>query len=447
MKADILSSDRGCEAVEELGTEDLPEGTERPNVRAAPAKCAYCRCETSRKCSKCGGPWVCSKSCEIAWGYYEHNFNCALGRPLDSADYLLRACWRDNMPDDEDTTEDFRFVKFASAYDQVKLLGLYIGLTRTMGVGSRELHQWQTGGTLAKEIISKFEARPQHCRGVYYPWFLENLHVFNSDSPPDVLGIARPYLEPEDRSKDPRELTPEAKSKSFLLYSMLLNGYHPSPSLSDQISPDLYFQFGFVTGRGYVGEQVLPTLYRELISKCSFKEFWLAYQSNSLISLMDANGLKSERKRVQHLEAFLKIKPNTWCPTVWHLRLFTHSSDVDPPRYITVDYGFSNCNTVEEKFALKNVYKDLLHSPQVDPMELHTACISGKLYEFARQYNPNLKQRFRRLMHTPYPLPVNVEWAGMCANTVEIRGASLDMVEEAVSLMGPQSVRVVLAKK
>jgi len=447
MKADILSSDRGREAVEELDTEDPPERAEPPKVRAASGECASCDCETSRKCSKCGGPWLCSQSCEKAWDYYGHNFKCALGRPLDSADYLDRACWTDTLPDDEDTIEDFGFIKFPSVYDWLKLFGLYVGLTR-MGVGSRELHQWQTGGTLTKNIMSKFEAIPQHCRGGYYPWFLENLHVFNSDSPPDsILGIARPYLEPEDRSKDTHELTPEAKRKSFMLYSLLLNGYHPNPSLSVQVVQDLYFQFGFVTGRGSEGERVLPGLYRELISKCAFKEFWLAYQSYSLISLMDANGLKSERKKVQHLEAFLKIKPNTWCPSVWYLRLFTHSSDVDPPRYITVDYGFSNCNTVEEKFALKDVYKDLLNSPQVDPMELHTACINGKLFEFTRQYNPNLKQRFRRLMKTPYPLPVNVEWAGMCANTVEIHGASLEMVEKAVSLLGPQSIRVVLAKK
>ncbi|KAL4071164.1 hypothetical protein V8B97DRAFT_1871444, partial [Scleroderma yunnanense] len=46
---------------------------------------------------------------------------------------------------------------------------------------------------------------------------------------------------------------------------------------------------------------------------------------------------------------------------------------------VSVDYGLSNCNTVEEKFALKNLYKDLLRSPQVDSMELHAACGKGKL--------------------------------------------------------------------
>ncbi|KAL4069066.1 hypothetical protein J3A83DRAFT_3472439 [Scleroderma citrinum] len=441
------SGNKDCEELEELDAESAPEVAELPKAPAVSTdECAYCGCKTPRKCSKCGGPRLCSQSCEISWGDRGHNFHCALGRPLDSADHLLRDCEENVFPDDEDTLEDFGFTKFASVYDKQKLLGLYIGLTRIIGVASRELHQWQVEGTLVKNIISKFEAIPQHCRGGYYPWFRENLHVFNSDSSQDFLAAVRPYLEPEDRSKAPHELTPEAKAKSFVLYSLLLNGYHPNPSLSDKMGEDLYFQFGFVAGRGFEGERVLPILYRRLISKCSFKEFWHAHQSNSLISLMDANGLQSERKRVHHLEPFLKMKPNGWCPTVWHLRLFTYSSNAIPPRYITVDYGFSNCNTVEEKFALKNVYKDLLQSPQVDPMELHAACVKGKLYDFARQYDPNLKQRFRRLMRNPYPLEVDVEWAGMCANTVEIHGPP-ELAQQAISLLGPQSVRLVFAKK
>ena len=60
----------------------------------------------------------------------------ALGRPLDSMDYLLHGCWRDALPDNEDTVEDFRFIKFTSVYDQLKLLGVYIGLIRSMYVGS-----------------------------------------------------------------------------------------------------------------------------------------------------------------------------------------------------------------------------------------------------------------------------------------------------------------------
>ncbi|KAG6328817.1 hypothetical protein ID866_10273 [Astraeus odoratus] len=219
----------------------------------------------------------------------------------------------------------------------------------------------------------------------------------------DFVRVVLPYLDPDDWSKELHELTPRAEQQLFILYAMLLIGYHSDPSV-EGLSRDLCFKFGFVASRGLEGEKVLPCLYQTLISKYSFKEFWTAFQSNTLIALMDANGLKEERKRIQYLDAFLEMKPGDWCPSVWHLRLFMHTADVDPPRHITIDYRFFNCNTVEEKFALEDVYEGLLNSPEVDPMELHAACIKGKLHDFACWYRPNLEQRFEWLMKNTYSL-------------------------------------------
>ncbi|KAI6102714.1 hypothetical protein EDD17DRAFT_232893 [Pisolithus thermaeus] len=435
--------------VEELENRDIPGTSERTKTPELCGECDNCERETTRKCSRCRGPWLCSERCENEWDYHGHTFKCAIGRPLDTADYLVRACWTDFLDDlDEDTKEDFGFAKFASVYDVQKLFGLYVGLTR-MGVRSRELHKWQIEGTLTENITAKYEAIPEHHRGGYYPWFRKNLHVFNSPSgPPDFLAVARPYLDSVDREKEPHQLVPEAKRKSFILYAMLLNGYHPNPSIqSDTICKELYFEFGFVTGCGSEGEQVLPWVYRSLIPKCSFTEFWTAFQSNTLVALMDAKGLGPMCREVRHLEAFMKIGLNHWCPTVWHLRLFINSPDVDPPRYVTVDYGFFNCKTVEEKFSLKGVYKELLGSSRVDPMELHAACIKGKLYDFVRGHIPNLERRFKRLMTTTYPLPTDVEWAGMCAERVAIHGLTAEVAQSLISTLGQQNVHIVHAEK
>ncbi|KAI6138605.1 hypothetical protein BKA82DRAFT_4234313 [Pisolithus tinctorius] len=438
---------RNFDPVEEVESYDVPIVLERSKTPERSGECENCELETARKCSKCRGPWLCSERCEDEWDYHGHTFKCAIGRPLDTADYLVRACWTDWLGDlDEDTKEDFGFAKFTSVYDVQKLFGLYVGLTR-MGVRTRELHKWQTEGTLAENITAKYEAIPERHRGGYYPWFRENLHIFNSrGGPPDFLAVARPYLDSADREKEPHQLVPEAKRKSFILYALLLNGYHPNPSIEpDTICKELYFEFGFVTGRGSEGEQVLPWVYRKLIPECTFTEFWTAFQSNNLVALMDTKGLGPERKQVQHFEAFMKIKGNEWCPTVWHLRLFVHSPNVDPPRYVTVDYGFFNCKTVEEKFSLKGVYKELL--ARVDPMELHAACIKGKLYDFVRGNKPNLEQRFKRLMTNSYPLPGNVEWAGMCAERVEIHGLTAEVAQNMMSTLGQQNVRIVHVKK
>ncbi|KAI6000933.1 hypothetical protein EDC04DRAFT_1069347 [Pisolithus marmoratus] len=440
---------RNFDPDEEVDTHDVLSVSERSETPEASGECANCERETTRECSNCRGPWLCSERCENEYDYYEHTFRCAIGRPLDTADYLVRACCTDYLDDlDEDTKEDFGFTKFASVYDVRRLFGLYVGLIH-MGVGSRELHKWQTEGTLIENITAKYEAIPERKRGGYYPWFCKNLHVFNSgDGPPDFLAIARPYLDPVDREKEPHQLVPEAKRKSFLLYAMLLNGYHPNPSIQfDTISKELYFEFGFVTGCGSEGEQVLPWVYKSLIPKCSFTDFWTAFQSNNVVALMDAKGLGPMRRKVQHLEAFMKIGRNHWCPTVWHLRLFVNSADVDPPRHVTVDYGFFNCKTVEEKFSLKGVFKELLESSSVDPMELHAACIKGKLYDFVRGHKPNVEQRFKRLMATTYPLPGNVEWAGMCAENVAIHGLTAEAARSMISTFGQHNARIVLVKK
>ncbi|KAI6137114.1 hypothetical protein F5141DRAFT_69395 [Pisolithus sp. B1] len=390
--------------------------TERyPYFPSSPGECALCGTETSRKCSKCTGPWLCSTACEGAYDFYDHNFKCAIRRPLDSADYLEKACRKNEMPGDADTMEDFAFTKFPSVFDQRNLLGVFIGLTH-MGIGNRELRRWKRDGEVVPNIMTAYEGNPKYCRRACYRWFREKLYIFSHTDTkaysPDMFAIARPRLDASDQLKDLHKLVPDAKRKSFLLYAILLNGWHPDPGYPEQSMQDLYYTFGFCLCCNVRSQRVLARLYLTLISRCSFQDFWLAYQSRGLVSLMDANGLQEARQDIRHLESFLQIKPNNWCPTVWHLRLFTQSEAALPGRYVATDYGFLNCETVEERSALKETHKCLLEIPKVDPMELHAACIKGKLYDFAKTYLPGLQRRFRKLMKNPYPTHKSVKGAG-----------------------------------
>lgn len=263
---------------------------------------------------------------------------------------------------------------------------------------------------LVREIVKPITITSHHVEF----WLHRNLQtLYLPGGPPEFLAVARPYLSPADRDKEPHQLVPEAKCKSFMLYALLLNGCRLNPSIQfDAISKDLYFDFGFVTGCGSKEEQILYSVYRSLISKCSFREFWTAFQSNTLVALMDAKGLGPMHKGVRHFEGFMTTGRNHWCPTVWLLKTFVNFPDMVAPLSVTVDYGFFNCKTPEEVLSLKEVYRDLLQYPVVDPMELHAHCTRGKLYDFACAYKPYLQSRFKRLMTNVYPLYNNTRWVG-----------------------------------
>ena len=246
------------------------------NASSAPdngssGNCAECEAETSRKCSKCTGPWLCGKRCEAryATSSIRHRFTCSIGRPLNSADYLALACVEDQLPDDPQILEDYGFKNFIFPHDQSKLFGLYIGLLHLLDYDSDRLHQWRMEGRLVENIITTYEEIPIECRGGYYPWFRDNLHIFKGEcaGPSDLLAEPRRYLSTADRLKQPRDLTPDAKRTSFFFYTLLLNKWRPDPDTTS----DLYLSFGFCTTRNMSEEASLAGLYEDLISRCSFE--------------------------------------------------------------------------------------------------------------------------------------------------------------------------------
>jgi hypothetical protein len=136
----------------------------------------------------------------------------------------------------------------------------------------------------------------------------------------------------------------------------------------------------------------------------TFKEFWLAYQSGTLIQLIDSKGLKDERSRFPFLEAFLSVPYREPHPSVWSLK---QSLEVDNPgKYplhpaVNVDYGFINCQTFEETCILMALYRRLVCV--ANPLELHKACLAGESFEFAQQFH-KMDEEHGKLMKNMYPL-------------------------------------------
>lgn len=390
-------------------------------------ECSECCTMTSRKCSVCNTGLYCSKYCQDQRSG-PHLFTCTK-RPLTSADYLLKFILQDVLPDDEDVRESFGFNQLTSFADQCKLLGLYKGLCFSDRITVEDIHKWQVEGTLVANIKEFYFQIPETYRGGYFPWFLKHTHILektvtSKEATKNIVATfydqAKLYLDSEDQHKNPKELKPDAKAHCYNMLAEVLHMAHPHPIEEN------WYRFGFCTCREEREEDKLGGLYQELLigdklfedvrtkhcqtlgrhkfQPATFTEFWHSYQSGTLIQLMDSTGLKDFRTDFPFLEAFLSIPHVGPYPSVWSLKQFIAINDPaehPPIPALQCDYGFANCQTFEETCILMEIYKRLLQN--ADPLELHKACLAGKLFVFAQKYH-TMDEDHRRLMKNVYPL-------------------------------------------
>lgn len=391
-------------------------------------ECYTCSRMTSRKCSVCNKDAFCSKSCEEKMPG-NHVFTCAR-RPLTSADYLCRSIIQNEIPEDEDVLNDFGFQNFTSFADKGNLLGLYKGLYVALEVSPEDIHKWQVEGSLVANIKRVFYGIPEAYRGGYFPWFLDHTHIFDKPVSKEeatkrmiasFFDRARLHLDPGDRLKKPNELQPEAKSDCYRFLATICNGSHPHP-----IEPGWY-TFGFCTCLDEMEEAQLGGLYAALLlgdgmfehtgvsqingrykspgfETATFSEFWQAYQAGKLIPLMDSKGFKQKRLRFPFLEEFLSVPSSGPHLSVWSLKQVIAVDDpakFPPSLAVGVDYGFRNCQNFEDICVMIEIYKRLLL--KASPLDLHKACIAGKLFEFAQKFN-KMDEIHRRLLRNFYPL-------------------------------------------
>lgn len=369
-------------------------------------ECGGCPRMTTRRCGKCGRDRFCSTSCERKMSG-THAFQCNIGRPLNTADYLILDCIRDEMPQDPDVLEDFGFNRLQPT-GQRKLLGLYIGLNY-LKVTSEELHGWRLSGTMVDNIVEKFSEIPEKNRGGYYPWFLKHKDlIFGPASSPggtradhsaqQLLDSVQQYLQPEDRGKSMDEIQPWSKRTALMMFAMAAQLCNPPPSL-----PWLYDAFGFCICRDEHEEGELGGLYYRLIigdgpnfwsqegqgsprsGPCSFTEFWRAFDEGRLIGLMDSKGLKFERQRFRHLDKVLSYPDGAPRLAVWNLQAFLNDRAATVvPKQVLIKYGFFRCRNPRDTTALKELYRAVL--TRADPLELDTASRQGRLLAFVRKY-------------------------------------------------------------
>ena len=382
--------------------------------------CSVCQQSTSRKCSKCSADFFCSTRCEDkAW--VGHRMGCA--SPLTTADHLEYTCLYGEVPCDEQTLEDYGFTHLLRNNDRKKLLGLYIGLLAHLNISAAELNGWLEDGFVYSGIIRAFQQIPAPIRGEYFSWFLKHLPLIMREKDTAINEqmeklnkLVRTYLATEDRGREIEDLQPLAKRDSFMLLRTCLLDYHPSPK--EQAS--LYYSFGFVVCTKQREVNELGIFYTRLLRNDKrsglesfmtdvfpvapvnlFSRLWKALDSGSLISFFRAQCfyLEFQRLEIPHLEEFLSNPTNR--PSVWDLSLFLNQTTFDPPNIVCLEYGFIHCDTFEKKRLLKERYAEVLK--KADPLDLHNACMEGKLFDFCSRHT-NLSNDYRRLMNNLYPL-------------------------------------------
>jgi len=393
-------------------------GSTGPPVATQVHGCSSCGDPSSKRCTGCSKVWYCSTRCQK--GHWRvHIVDCNPRRPITTADYLGRAVALNLSPEDPQTLIDYGFARAWEPAKQANLLGLYIGLVERIHIKPTTIHKWRVEGRLVEEIKTTFEAIPPKSRGGYYPWFLENQYVLD-DSNLDESELARMAEDSVlgqqlqawrfiggSSSFTPQHVDeevsswPDEKRTCFLLYSILLARCHPSPGLNLG-----WVQFGFCVYDAN-SEMELSLMYTKLIRSCTFDAFCAAYTSSSLFTLMKSKGL-SVWHRSDELEHVLKGSPYVF-ESVWHLKQMVLRTDDDPPMpSIAVDYGFMNCQNPGHSAKLKDVYRRVLDRPSAQPLELHKACIEGRLFEYVRgqvEVPKGDRKLLHRLMKNPYPLP------------------------------------------
>ncbi|KAJ8522336.1 hypothetical protein ONZ45_g1119 [Pleurotus djamor] len=367
-----------------------------------------------KKCSGCKSVWYCSAQCQ-KHDWTTHKFDCKpkQGVKPSTADYLALAIEENLLPEDPQTCDDFGFTRAGPSENRVKLLGVYIGLIERMGIPAKEVSRWKQEGRLLDSIRHAFEQLPVDSRGGYFPWLMQNKHILQSDPLPDsstgedylfqmgVKAFKYAGLVPQKSREEHRaviETLPKDRATCLLFCIPMLSRNHPGPGYEHYIS------FGFCACKDEGMEGWLGTRWIALLQRCSFDELCKAYQDCAFLRLFESHGLAITDPAIIDLLLHSPLMNKS----VWNLKSFvfgTDDSELRPVNSVWADYGFMNCTTDDERLELKSLYKAVLRKGA--PLELHKACLAGKIYDYVGGYYDvsRRKKYFKRLLKNVYPLP------------------------------------------
>ncbi|KAJ3531276.1 hypothetical protein NM688_g7596 [Phlebia brevispora] len=332
-----------------------------------------------------------------------------------SAAHFLPAFADDLLPTNPELLEDYGFNRLFNSRDSFMLFGLYKGLWQLHpdGLEPSTVDKWLREGSLVQKIKETFERLPPDYRGEYYKWFLEHQWVLDGSPIPATHSAETvrermrtklwEFLGPERRACAPHW---SAEWKICLsLYYQLLSDFYPAP----HHSYELYVGFGYCVARDLYTEMAITRLYRALTERCAFEEFCDAYETSTLIALMEKRSIiETQHSLPRHFAHVMGSR--TRHESVWSLKQYLYGKNAGGLELsVLCDYGFANCNTRAEEEELAATYRTAFDHRDFDEMELHRRCIRGETLKYIGKFQElsNKKQRkLARLTRNPYPLPL-----------------------------------------
>ncbi|KAF2025315.1 hypothetical protein EK21DRAFT_76773 [Setomelanomma holmii] len=216
----------------------------------------------------------------------------------------------------------------------------------------------------------------------------------------DIMAVARPFLADEDRGVEFSHSLPAAKQYTGHLIGTVLRRNMLSEASSS------WYHFGFVTAKDEDEERRIGGYYRELLINAKrpqaiFEDIVTGLVNKAIGAVFEANGYASFRTEFPTLAQFLSAPPHER-PTVWHMVQYLRvAGREEPVPSLKRDYGFQFCKNHDEILQLKGIYTRIL--AKCEPLDLHGACIFGRLAEFARQKSVYVEHKNRRFLVNDYP--------------------------------------------
>ncbi|KIY66136.1 hypothetical protein CYLTODRAFT_378225 [Cylindrobasidium torrendii FP15055 ss-10] len=349
---------------------------------------------SAKPCSNCKKVAYCSIQCQKR-DWDAHVFDCK-SPTISTAQYLLKAIRDRVLPTDPQTRVDWGFERAGGQRDI--LLALYIGLDIVYGMRNpnqtlraSQLRTWRETGTLIEQIKAAYDAKTtaypdglSHCvvgHIFVYAWFVRNTWVLDLSLP--SAGSPKPFpkqMLDSFTAYSGKDLAVGSWTPQRVMCAALcgkaLHGLQPYPGLLERG----WVEFGFCVARTSAEEmkvlEAYTTLFLDL--RCPFETFAQAYEKGELFTLLKTYCVAPD---LPHFEKVVSQVARGH-ESVWRLKegLTANSTLIAA---VVIDYGFVNCQTDAERGLLADAYKAMMVSRGFDAMELHDACVEGKIWDYA----------------------------------------------------------------